>query len=199
MRGFAANLSRNPCAAGASPFWFTLRYPYGKEFPFMANNFVGEIRMTGFSFAPVGWFLCNGQLLPISEYEVLFQLIGTTYGGDGQTTFALPNLQGRIPIHQGSGFVMGQLPGTETVTLTLSEIPAHAHALSAQTGTGNMPSPAGGVWAGSALEQFSTAAPTSSMAALLVNTGGDQPHSNLPPYLTVNFVIAWSGIFPSQN
>jgi microcystin-dependent protein len=165
----------------------------------MANNFVGEIRMTGFNFAPEGWFLCNGQLLPISEYEVLFQLIGTTYGGDGQTTFALPNLQGRIPVHQGNGFVIGELSGSETVTLSLNQIPAHTHALSAQTAGGNMPSPAAGVWASSALEQFSSSSPTSSMAALLVNTGGDQPHNNVPPYLTVNFVIAWSGIFPSQG
>jgi microcystin-dependent protein len=137
--------------------------------------------------------------MPISQAEALFNLIGTTYGGDGQTTFALPNLQSRLPVHQGSGFVIGQSAGSETVTLTLNEVPAHTHALSAQTSAGSGPSPAGGVWASSALEQFSTGAPTTSMAALLENAGGDQPHSNVPPYLALNYIIALEGIFPSQG
>ena len=165
----------------------------------MAQPFIGEIKMVSFNFPPKGWAFCNGQLMPISQAEALFNLIGTTYGGDGQATFALPNLQSRLPIHQSGGFIIGQLGGTETVTLTLNEIPMHTHALSAQTAAGSGPSPAGGVWASSALEQFSTGAPTTSMAALLENAGGDQPHSNVPPYLALNYIIALEGIFPSQG
>src|SRR5271170_4647639 len=112
----------------------------------MSQPFVGEIRMVGFNFAPVGWMFCNGQILPISEYETLYQLIGTTYGGDGQSTFGLPNLQSRIPFHQGSGagntLVIGQLSGTETVTLTTNQIPVHTHSLAASSAGGTKPSPA---------------------------------------------------------
>lgn len=165
----------------------------------MAEPYLGEIRIVGFNFAPVGWAFCNGQLLAISENSALFELIGTTYGGDGQATFALPNLQGRMPVHQASGFELGEIAGTETVTLNLNEIPAHTHALSAQTAAGSGPSPTGAVWASSALEQFSTGTPTTSMAPLLGNAGGDLPHDNLPPYLVVNYVIALEGIFPSQG
>lgn len=165
----------------------------------MSEPYVGEIRVVGFNFAPVGWAFCNGQLLAISEYETLFNLIGTTYGGDGQTTFGLPDLQGRIPIHQGSGFVLAQSSGTETVTLTTQQIPAHSHPLKAQTAGGTQPSPAGGVWADSSLGQFSTSSPTATMAASLQNSGGSQPHDNMPPFLTVNFVISLFGVFPSQN
>jgi len=170
----------------------------------MATPFIGEIRMGGWNFAPVEWALCNGQLLAISEYEALYNLIGTTYGGDGQNTFALPNLQSRIPVHQGTGFgatyVIGQQGGVETVTLNANEIPAHSHPLKAQTAPGGQPSPSGGVWANSTLEQFSTAAPTSQMASgLLASQGGSQPHDNMPPFQVVNFVIALFGIFPSQG
>jgi microcystin-dependent protein len=169
----------------------------------MAQPFVGEIRVVGFNFAPVGWFLCQGQLLPISEYETLFALIGTTYGGNGQTTFALPDLQGRIPVHWGSNgegtYVIGQSSGTETVTLLTNEIPAHVHALNAQSAGGSQPSPSGGVWASSALDQFSTASPTTTMAEGLENSGGSQPHDNMAPFQCVNFIIAYAGIFPSQN
>jgi microcystin-dependent protein len=165
----------------------------------MSQPYVGEIRMVGFNFAPVGWEFCYGQLLPISEYEALFNLIGTTYGGDGQSTFALPDLRGRIPIHQGSGNVMGQLSGTETVTLTLNEIPAHSHVLNAQTGVGHIPGPHGNLWANSPLEQYSTLAPATTMAAVLENTGGDQPHNNMPTFLVVNFIISLFGVYPSQG
>src|SRR5476649_1187929 len=116
--------------------------------------------MFGGNFAPQGWAFCSGQLMAIAQNDTLFNLIGTTYGGDGQNTFALPNLQGRIPVHQGEGFVIGELSGTETVTLTLNEVPIHSHALMAQAGVGNQPSPAGRVWADSSLKQFSTNSPS---------------------------------------
>lgn len=166
----------------------------------MSQPYVGEIRMVGFNFAPDGWAFCNGQLLAIADYETLFNLIGTTYGGDGQSTFGLPNLQGRIPLHQASGYVLGEIGGTETVTLTVSQIPAHLHTLRAQTGAGSQPSPSGGVWASSSLAQFSTGAPTATMAPTsLLNSGGNQPHDNIPPFLAVNFVISLFGVFPSQG
>jgi microcystin-dependent protein len=165
----------------------------------MSSPYVGEIRMVGFNFAPVGWELCNGQLLDISEYSTLFELIGTTYGGDGKTTYALPNLQGRVPIHQGSDFEIGELAGSETVTLDLAEIPAHSHQLNAQTGAGNQQTPADGVWASSALKQFSTGSPTTSMDAVLQPSGGDQPHNNMPAFQCTSFIISLFGIFPSQG
>jgi microcystin-dependent protein len=166
----------------------------------MASPYVGEIRVVGFSFAPVDWALCDGQLLSIAQYEALFSLLGTTYGGDGVNTFALPNLQSRIPIHQGNGYVIGQLAGTETVTLTTNQIPVHTHALNAQSGAGSQSSPSGGVWANSALDQYSAATPTTQMSASsLQNSGGSQPHDNMPPFLCVNFVIALFGIFPTRG
>jgi microcystin-dependent protein len=170
----------------------------------MAQPFIGEIRMTGFNFAPVDWLLCQGQLLSISENEALFTLIGTTYGGDGVNTFALPDLRGRVPVHQGSSgagtYVIGQLGGSETVTLLTNDIPSHTHILSAQSGVGSQPSPSGGVWASSALDQFSTASPTATMAPGQVElTGGSQPHDNMAPYLCINFIIAAYGIYPSQS
>ena len=168
----------------------------------MSQPFVGEIRMFGGNFAPVGWMICQGQTLSISEFEVLFTLIGTTYGGNGQTTFNLPNLQSRLPVHQGSGFVIGQAAGTETVTLTVSQIPAHSHVLQAQSAAGNVSSPSGADWSSSALDEFSTAAPSSADAMApnaLGNTGGSQPHDNMSPFLVVNFIISLFGIYPSQN
>jgi len=165
----------------------------------MSQPYVGEIRMVGFNFAPVGWELCNGQLLDISEYETLFNLIGTTYGGDGQTTFGLPNLQGRIPIHMGTDYMIGDLSGTETVTLNLNEIPVHSHQLNAQRAVGNQPGPTNGIWANSALEQFSSGPPTTFMGAALQPSGGSQAHSNMPTFQCVNFVISLFGIYPSQD
>jgi microcystin-dependent protein len=169
----------------------------------MSTPYIGEIRMAGFNFAPVDWALCDGSLLAISENEALFDLIGTTYGGDGQNTFALPDLRGRMPFHQGSNSgnsaVIGETSGVEIVTLTLGQVPQHVHTLNAQSAAGNQPSPANAFWAKSSLEQFSTGGVTSSMAPLLASAGGDQPHDNMPPYLVVNYIIALFGVFPSQG
>lgn len=171
----------------------------------MSSPFVGEIRMFGGNFAPAGWALCDGQLLPISENDTLFTLIGTTYGGDGQTTFALPDLQGRLPVHQGTGAglstrVIGEKSGVENVTLTTNQIPSHTHSALGQSATGNQPSPAGNVWAASSLNQFSSSAANVTMnAASIGNSGGNQPHDNFMPYLCVNFIISLFGIFPTQN
>jgi microcystin-dependent protein len=167
----------------------------------MAIPYVGEIRMFGGNFAPNGWALCDGQLLPISENETLFQLIGTTYGGDGQSTFGLPDLRGRVPVHQGGGLVMGQLGGTETVTLTATQAPAHTHSLNA-SGTAATPA-AGptGVLGASATTSFYGAGPaTTPMAAsALASTGGTQPHENMAPFQAVTFIISLFGIFPSPT
>jgi microcystin-dependent protein len=165
----------------------------------MGQPYVGEIRMGGWNFNPQGWAFCDGSLLSIAQNDVLFNLIGTTYGGDGQNTFALPNLLGRIPMHAGNGYVLGQSGGSETEALTVAQIPAHAHTLTAQTPPGNQMTPQGGVWARSSLEQFAPGAPSGSMSGTLLQSGGDQPHSNMPTFLGLNFVISFFGIFPSQN
>jgi microcystin-dependent protein len=153
------------------------------------------------NFAPVGWMLCQGQLLPISENETLFNLIGTTYGGDGQTTFALPNLQSRVPMHVGPGFALGQAAGVETVTLTVSQIPAHSHVPQGFTTSGNQNSPQGGVWANSgSASVYSVDAPSLSMdPAAVGSAGGSQPHDNMLPFLVINFIISLFGVFPSQS
>ena len=170
----------------------------------MSEPYVGEVRMVGFNFAPVGWALCNGQLMSISQNEALFQLIGTTYGGDGQTTFSLPNLQGRIPFHQGSSggntTTLGQQAGSETVTLTKNQLPAHTHSLNANSQAGTQTTPANGLWAQSTLGQFSTETPGHTMdPSTIALSGGSQSHDNMPPFLVINFIIALYGIFPSQN
>jgi microcystin-dependent protein len=153
------------------------------------------------NFAPAGWAFCNGQILPISENEVLFQLIGTTYGGDGQETFALPNLQGRIPVHQGTGFTLAQTGGAETVTLTTNQIPAHSHVPQCNSGDGNQQSPGGGVWAlPTKGTDYSNVAPGLIMnPAALQPAGGSQPHDNMVPFLAVNFILSLFGIFPTQT
>lgn len=164
----------------------------------MSQPYVGEIRMFAGNFAPAGWMLCQGQLLPISQYETLFNLIGTTYGGDGQSTFALPSLASRIPIHQGGGYTIGQAAGEESVTLTTQQIPIHSHVALANSNAGNQTGPGGGVWASSSLNQF-TAAPSAQMnTGLIGSTGGSQPHDNMLPYLVINFIISLFGIFPTQ-
>ena len=152
------------------------------------------------NFAPAGWMFCEGQLLPISENETLFNLIGTTYGGDGQSTFALPDLRGRVPIHQGSGFTLAETGGVETVTLTGSQIPSHSHVALAYGSNGTQGGPGGNVWAQSGLNQFANATPTVQMAVTAIgSTGGSQPHDNFIPYLCVDFIISLFGIFPSQT
>jgi microcystin-dependent protein len=166
----------------------------------MSSPFIGEIRMFAGNFAPVGWAFCNGALMDIAQNDALFNLIGTTYGGDGQTTFALPDLQSRIPIHVGPGFALGQQAGVESVTLTTNQMPAHSHAAQANSSAGTQSGPAGGVWAQSTLGQFSSAAPTLPMApAALGSSGGSQPHDNMMPFLVVNFILSLFGIFPSQT
>ncbi len=170
----------------------------------MAEPYVGEIRMVGFNFTPVGWAFCDGQLLSISQNSTLFQLIGTTYGGDGVNTFGLPNLQSRFPVHQGTdpdgnSYRLGFATGTESETLTTSQIPLHTHSLEAAASAGTETSPSGAVWAESALEQFSTLTPTGSMGATLGQTGGSQPHNNMSPFLAINYIISLFGIFPTQN
>jgi microcystin-dependent protein len=168
----------------------------------MSSPFVGEIRMFSGNFAPAGWAFCNGALLPISENDVLFNLIGTTYGGDGQNTFALPNLQSRIPIHVGPGYALGQAGGAESVTLTASQIPAHSHVPQANSAAGGQQSPANGLWASSnpSLNNYSTTAPSVAMAPnALGPSGGSQPHDNMVPYLAVNFILSLFGVFPSQS
>ncbi|GAA3283652.1 phage tail protein [Dactylosporangium vinaceum] len=162
----------------------------------MGDQYLGEIRMLASNFAPNGWALCNGQLLPIAQNQALFALLGTAYGGNGSTTFALPDLRGRRPVHAGRSYVAGQPGGTETVTLTSTQMPAHAHVpRAAATGTQN--SPGGGVWA--PLPGGYAASPDTSLAAACVAaTGGGQPHDNMAPYLVLNFVIAITGIFPSR-
>jgi microcystin-dependent protein len=166
----------------------------------MSSPYVGEIRIFAGNFAPAGWMLCNGALLPISDYDTLFNLIGTTYGGDGEETFALPNLQSRVPVHQGSGFVLGQLGGAETVTLSIPQIPSHSHLAQANSNLGTQSVPSAGFWAQSTLDQFSSAAPSVAMApSALGNSGGSQPHDNMLPFLTLNYIISLFGIYPSQT
>ena len=168
----------------------------------MAQPFVGEIRMFGGNFPPAGWMFCEGQLLPISENDVLFNLIGTTYGGDGQETFALPDLRGRLPIHRGPGgggnHQIGENGGVEEVTLTVQQIPSHSHAFLASKGPGNVNAPAGNVTAESAAVKIYFAdVPSVAMNAAAVGpAGGSQPHTNFQPYLCVDFIISLFGIFP---
>ena len=163
----------------------------------MANPYVGEIRMFGGTFAPVGWAFCNGQLLSIAENETLFQLIGTTYGGDGQVTFALPDLRGRVPLHQGNGFVIGQSGGSETVTVTSGQLPVHTHPVALAIGGTPTAAPSAGVPAATGPNLF---APTGAATSLTTNIeGGSQPHENMAPFLGISFIISLFGIFPSQS
>jgi microcystin-dependent protein len=167
----------------------------------MAQPYVGEIRMFAGNFAPAGWMFCEGALLPISEYETLFQLIGTTYGGDGQENFALPDLRGRIPIHQGNGFILAEVGGAEEITLAPTQIPSHTHPLIGNTANGNNASPAGALLASSTvIAQYAPETANQGMAANAVSSvGGSQPHTNFQPYLCVSFIISIFGIFPSPT
>lgn len=171
----------------------------------MAQPYIGEIRMFAGTFNPVGWELCNGQLLPISENEALFQLIGTTYGGDGQETFGLPNLQSRVPMHFGSNsgqtFQIGEMAGVEEVTLTTNQIPVHSHPLLGSEQNGAQAAPANNVLANSTLvTPYAPETPGTNMAATSITpVGGSQPHTNLQPYLCINFIISLFGIFPQPS
>ncbi len=166
----------------------------------MAQPYVGEIRMFAGNFAPAGWMFCEGQLLPISEYETLFNLIGTTYGGDGQSTFSLPDLRGRLPLHQGNGFILAETGGAEEITLTVSQIPAHSHPLLASSNAASALTPAGNVPAEASKRFYVTPSSTVAMAPNGISaTGGSQPHTNFQPYLCVDFIISLFGIFPSPT
>lgn len=153
------------------------------------------------NFAPAGWMFCEGQLLPISENETLFQLIGTTYGGDGQETFALPDLRGRLPIHQGNGFILAETGGAEEITLTVNQIPAHTHAMIASGDPADQTTGNNGVVAAppSLSMYYTSAADTSLNANAIAAVGGSQPHTNFQPYLCVDFIISLFGIFPSPS
>lgn len=166
----------------------------------MAEPFLAEIRMMSFGFAPKGWALCNGQLLPISQNQALFSLLGTTYGGDGRVTFALPNLQGRAPIHMGSGHTLGESGGEASHTLSISEIPQHTHvAMASSSATGGNANPTNRFLGGGNNVYHSPTNLTTVTPATVANTGGSQAHLNLQPLLVLNFSIALTGIFPSQN
>lgn len=172
----------------------------------MAQPYVGEIRMFAGNFAPAGWMFCEGQLLPISENETLFQLIGTTYGGDGQSTFALPDLRGRLPIHMGQGpglssRILAENGGAEEITLTVQQVPAHTHPLVGAGINGNQASPSGNLLASSTvMTPYAPEVPGAAMAANAIGvTGGSQPHTNFQPYLCVDFIISLFGIFPSPT
>jgi microcystin-dependent protein len=167
----------------------------------MSECFLGELRMMSFNFPPKGWSLCNGAFLPINQNQALFSLLGTMYGGNGQTTFALPNLQGRVPLHQGSGFTVGQAGGEPAHTLTMSEMTQHIHGANASSTDGNAPIPAGNLLArASPANPYIAQTNLNALAAgTLGNAGGSQPHNNMQPYSTISFCIALQGIFPSRN
>jgi len=170
----------------------------------MSQCFLGEVRLAGFNFAPVGWAFCNGAIISIADNSALYALIGTTYGGDGQSTFGLPDLQGRIPLHQGnlaggSNYVIGQVGGVETVTVTSQQIPAHNHSLMASSTAASLNNPANQTVGGVGI--YSNRAPGKSMNSAMVgfSQGGSLPHDNMQPYLALNWIIAMGGVFPTQG
>jgi len=169
----------------------------------MSQPYVGEVRLVGFNFAPVGWALCNGATIAISENPTLFNLIGTTYGGNGQTTFNLPNLQGRTPIHQGSNgvntYAIGQTGGVETVTLNINQYPLHNHALMGSSNNGTLNSPTNNAAGGLAVYAAVTPAIAMNSNMVGMSGGGSQPHDNMQPYQVLNWIISLFGVFPSQT
>jgi microcystin-dependent protein len=172
----------------------------------MSQPFLSEIKMFACNFAPRSWALCNGQLLPINQNQALFSLLGTTYGGNGQTNFALPNLQGRIPLHDGQGFTLGQAGGETAHTLTQSEMPSHFHTMQCSNASGDTVPPATAaqhnIWAQTTQNPYAAVPPNPNTVmnpGSIGNNGGSQAHSNMAPYLVINFCIALTGIFPSQN
>lgn len=164
-------------------------------------QYVGEIRMFAGNFAPAGWMFCDGQLLPISEYETLFNLIGTTYGGDGESTFALPNLQSRIPLHFGGGFTLAETGGQEEVALTVPQIPAHSHAMLASTNNASASNAAAKVLAQiPSYTSYIQESPNNQLNPISIgSTGGSQPHTNYQPYLCVDFIISLFGVYPTTS
>ena len=166
----------------------------------MAEPFLSEIRIMSFAFAPKGWALCNGQLLPINQNQALFSLLGTTFGGDGQVNFALPDLRGRTPIHAGSGHTLGERAGEQSHTVSINELPAHTHVVNASSSNGDTPIPTGALLAA---ESTAIYAPAGNLVALaagtITNIGGSQAHLNMQPFLALHFCIALQGIFPSPN
>ena len=165
----------------------------------MPEPFLSEIKIVSFNFAPKGWALCNGQSLPINQNQALFALLGTTYGGNGQTTFNLPNLRGQVPIHVGAGFTLGEAAGSSAVTITQQTMPQHIHFAQGSSNGGDTPTAVGNLLA-SALNVYRQADGLQNLEpSSLTNIGGSQPHNNMMPYLVLNFIIALQGIFPSQN
>jgi microcystin-dependent protein len=167
----------------------------------MTDSYVGEIRIFAGNFAPAGWMFCEGQILSIAENETLFVLIGTTYGGDGESTFALPDLRGRLPLHQGNGTILAQTSGAEEVTLTTTQIPGHTHPLAASTQLGTANTPQGSVLAqqGSLNLYLEDAAAVALTPQAVAPVGGGQPHTNVQPYLCLHFIISLFGLFPSPT
>ncbi|WP_395684406.1 phage tail protein [Dokdonella sp.] len=172
----------------------------------MSNPFLGEIRMAGFNFAPRGWAFCAGQLLPISQNDALYALVGTTYGGDGVTTFGVPDLRGRVPINQGQGpglsnYVLGQMAGTESVTLITAQIPSHVHVINAASSGARSSSPSGNLLGSGEADIYNHdfANTVALSPSALAPSGGNQPHDNTQPFLCINFIIALEGVFPSRN
>jgi microcystin-dependent protein len=169
----------------------------------MSEPFLSEIKLVSFNFAPKGWALCNGQLLPINQNQALFALLGTTYGGNGQTNFALPNLRGRVPISMGSGHTLGEAAGSTAVTVNIQQLPTHLHGAQASSTAGDTPlmfAGGNGTVLANALNCYTTPTNLTTILPSTVNSvGGSQPHNNMMPYLVLNFIIALQGIFPSQN
>jgi microcystin-dependent protein len=165
----------------------------------MAEPFLSEIRIFSFNFPPKGWAFCNGQFLPINQNQALFSLLGTTYGGNGQTTFALPNLRGRYAMHEGSGHTLGEAAGSTSVTLNIQQMPQHIHFLQGANKNGDQPVPAGFLLGNVNNLYRAPTALITLLAGTVANTGGSQAHTNMCPYLVLNYCIALQGIFPSQN
>jgi microcystin-dependent protein len=165
----------------------------------MSEPFLSEIKIVSFNFPPKGWALCNGQLLPINQNQALFALLGTTYGGNGQTNFALPNLRGRTPISFGNGHDLGEAAGSTSVTVNIQQLPTHTHAAMASATNGNVPIVPNSVLASANNLWTSPSGLTTLVPATVTSVGGSQPHNNMMPYLVLNFIIALQGIFPSRN